>query len=172
MADPYIGEIRMFAGTFAPQGWAFCDGSLLPISDYSALYQLLGTTYGGNGTTTFALPDLRGRVPVHLGQGAGLQNYVIGQNGGAETVQLIAQNTAAHTHQAYGSGTAANSGTPAGNVWADNTYIQQFAPGTSANSTMGAGLMPDPGVGLAHDNMVPFTAINFIISLFGIYPSQ
>ena len=172
MANPYVGEIRMFAGNFAPVGWAFCDGSTLPISQYAVLFQLLGTAYGGDGVTTFNLPDLRSRVPVHMGQGPGLGNYGLGGKGGAESVALGTPNIAAHNHQASGSSTPANSINSAGNVWADSSHIEQFSAGNTANSTMGAGLSTDPGGGQPHDNMLPFQAINFIIAFEGIYPSQ
>lgn len=169
MADPFVGEIRMFASSFAPMGWAFCDGSLLPIAQFEALYNLIGTTYGGDGQTTFALPDLRGRVPVHYSPGTA---YGLGQKGGVETVTLTAKNTAQHSHAIYGTSAAPSSGSPVGNVWADNSaYIKQFAPASTANGTMGGSLTSDAGGGVAHENMLPFTAINFIIAVFGIWPS-
>jgi microcystin-dependent protein len=170
MAQPYIGEIRMFGGTFAIQGWSFCNGSLLSISQNQALYQLLGTTYGGDGTSTFALPDLQGRIPVHQGQGAGLQNYILGQKGGVQTVTLTVGQLPAHTHTAMaGSGAAQSS--PANASWgsvANNTY----GPGTPANNSMNAGSIAMTGGSQPHDNMLPFVVLSFIISLFGVYPSQ
>lgn len=164
----YIGEIRIFAGNFAPAGWAFCDGSTLQIADYYNLYLYLGVYYGGDGETTFNLPDLRGRVPIERGQGPGLSANFVGLKGGAETVKLAPENTASHTHQAYGSNSP-NSLDPTGNVWADNPAIVQFSP-QAANSTMGSSLLPDAGGGAAHDNMLPFTVLNFIIALDGSSP--
>ena len=170
MFDPFLGEIRMFAGDFAPLGWALCDGSALSISGYGDLFQLLGTTYGGDGQTTFNLPDLRGRAPVHMGQGPGLGNYELAQKSGVETVTLTDANTPAHTHQAYGSSGPWFAVSPVGNVWADSNYIQQFAPGTAANNSMGAALPPYPGGGQPHDNMLPFRVVNFIIAVQGNDP--
>jgi microcystin-dependent protein len=167
MANPYIGEIRIFAGNFAPSGWSFCDGSILAISQYSTLFNLIGTTYGGNGTTTFALPDLRGRAPVHLGAG-----YVIGQNGGLESVALTVAQLPNHTHvpqAAIGTaGTPVDS--PANNYWSGWTggqYANAAPVASLASSAIGSAGGSQP-----HDNMVPFLTINFIISLFGVYPSQ
>jgi microcystin-dependent protein len=171
MAQPYVGEIRMFGGNFAILGWSFCNGSLLSISQNSTLYQLLGTTYGGDGVNTFALPDLQGRVPVHQGQGAGLQNYVLGQKGGAQSVTLLTAQLPAHSHTAMaGSGSAQSS--PSNTSWgavANNTY----GPGASADKTMNAGTMAlSSGGNQPHDNMLPFLVLTFIISLNGVYPSQ
>jgi microcystin-dependent protein len=170
MAQPYVGEIRLFGGTFAIAGWSFCNGALLSISQNSILYQLLGTTYGGDGVNTFALPDLQGRIPVHQGQGAGLQNYVLGQKGGAETVTLITAQLPAHSHAAM-AGTGAAQSSPANASWgsvANNTY----GPGTSADKTMNAGSMGLSGGSQPHDNILPFVVLSFIISLFGVFPSQ
>jgi microcystin-dependent protein len=170
MAQPYVGEIRLFGGTFAIAGWAFCNGALQSISQNPTLYQLIGTTYGGDGVNTFALPDLQGRVPVHVGQGAGLQNYVLGQKGGVQSVTLITAQLPAHPHIAMaGSGAAQSS--PANTSWGavgNNTY----GPGASADKTMNAGTMgPSNGGNQPHDNMLPFLVLTFIISLYGVYPS-
>lgn len=169
MSEPFIGEIRMFGGNFAPQGWALCDGSLLPISPNEALYTLIGTTYGGNGQTTFGLPDLRGRSPVQQGNGGG-QTVVLGMLGGAETATLTQGQLPVHTHQLSGSLTA-NSQSPANSVpaqWAESPY-------STADPTA-AKLLPTAvssvGGGLPHQNRSPYLAVNFIISLSGIYPSQ
>lgn len=167
MSNPYVGEIRIFPGNFAPVNWAICDGSLLSIASYEVLFTLIGTTYGGNGTTNFALPDLRSRAPVHQGNG-----FVIGQNGGVETVALTVNQIPVHSHvpQAALGATGNPANSPAGNVWSGWTggqYTTQ-TPGVSLNV---AAVGMDGG-SLAHDNMVPFLTINFIISLFGIYPSQ
>jgi|SRR5208283_260430 len=174
MSSPYIGEIRMFGGNFAIQGWAFCDGSLQSISQNTALFQLLGTTYGGDGQQTFALPDLRGRVPVHQGQSGGLSNYVIGQQGGGETVTLTANQLPPHQHTAVGTVQGASASNPANNSWGNSSSVaaNSFGPGTSANATMNAGSIANSGGNQPHDNMLPYLVINFIIALFGVYPSQ
>lgn len=166
MSTPYVGEIRMFPGNFAPAGWAICDGSLQSIAQNDTLFTLIGTTYGGDGQTTFALPDLRGRAPVHQGSG-----FVIGQPGGVETVILTANQIPIHTHvpqAAIGAaGNPANS--PAGNVWSGWTGGQFAAQAPAA--VMNAAAIGPVGGSQPHDNMVPFLTINFIISLYGIYPS-
>lgn len=174
MANPYIGEIRMFGGNFAIYGWAFCDGSLLPISQYSALFQLVGTTYGGDGQNTFALPDLRGRIPIHQGQGSGLSNYVIGQPGGAETVTVTVNQLAAHSHNnARGSVQAAASSNPANNSWGNANAVAANSFGTAMpDGTMNTGSIGMTGGNQPHDNMLPFLPVSFIIALEGIYPSQ
>lgn len=160
MANPYIGEIRMFGGNFAPLGWALCNGQLLPISQYTALYQVLSTTYGGDGQNTFALPDLQCRVPVNQGQGPGLGSYVIGAKGGVETVTLLASQLPVHTHQAVGNSASAGLTNPANATWGTNT-TQSFAPGASANATMNSASVAMSGNGLPHDNMLPFLALTF-----------
>jgi microcystin-dependent protein len=173
MATPYIGEIRMFGGTFAPYGWSFCNGSLLPISQYSALFQLIGTTYGGDGVNTFALPDLQGRLPIHQGQGTGLQNYVIGSKAGSETVTLVQGQLPVHNHGAIGSATGSASSNPTNNTWGNNAIANKsFGPGTSANATMNNSSLSLFGNNLPHDNLMPFQAISFIIALEGVYPTQ
>lgn len=155
----------MVGFNFAPVNWAFCDGSRLPISQYDALYSLIGTTYGGNGQTTFNLPDLRGRVPIHNGG-----SYVLGQNGGSETVPLTPNQLGAHGHTLMASGNNASSPTAAGNVWAVTSNTQYTDK--AANTKMSPSAMTNSGMGLPHENMIPFTAINFIIALYGIWPSQ
>jgi microcystin-dependent protein len=173
MADPFIGEIRMFGGNFAIQGWAFCDGSLQSIAQNDALFALLGTTYGGDGVQTYALPDLRGRVPVNQGQGAGLSNYVIGQRGGAETVTLSGSQLPQHQHIAVGTVQGAPTSNPANNNWGNSSpAANSFGPGASANATMNAASIANTGGNQPHENMLPFLVINYIIALFGIYPSQ
>jgi microcystin-dependent protein len=169
MSNPYVGEIRMFAGNFAPQGWAFCDGSLLAISQNDVLFNLIGTTYGGDGQTTFALPDLRSRVPVHMGQGAGLSARTIGQSGGAEAVTLTTNQLPQHTHAAASSASS-NSASPQGTVWGGWSSTQYSDQG--ANAAMNPAALTNAGGSQPHDNMLPFQAVNFIIALFGIYPSQ
>jgi microcystin-dependent protein len=171
MSTPFIGEIRMFAGNFEPSGWAICDGRLLAIAENDALFTLIGTTYGGDGQSTFALPDLRSRVPVHMGTLTGGGTYTIGQFGGVETLTLTVNQTPAHSHPAQCSAVAATSPSPAGGVWAAGD-LAAFTAGANANATMNAGAVSAVGGSQPHDNMVPFLAINFIISLFGIFPTQ
>jgi microcystin-dependent protein len=169
--SPYLGEIDMVAFNFAPTGWALCEGQLLPISEYDALFNLIGTTYGGNGQTTFALPDLRGRVPVAMGQGYGLSNYVIGQYSGAETVTLNQNQIPAHTHAANASTSNGTSATPSGNFPAvNNEGIQHYA--ATSNGTMNATAIGNTGGGQAHSNLQPSLCINFIIALTGVYPTS
>jgi microcystin-dependent protein len=165
MSQPYIGEIRMFGGNFAPAGWAFCDGSILSIAENDTLFTLIGTTYGGDGQTTFALPNLQSRVPVHMGNG-----FTLAQTGGEEQVTLTVNQIPAHSHVPQANSGTGTQTSPAGNVWASSSNFPYATNAPSASMNPGA-------VGLAggsqpHDNMVPFLAINFIISLFGIYPSQ
>lgn len=168
MSDPYIGEIRMFGGNFAPNGWEFCQGQLMSISDYDTLFNLIGTTYGGDGQNTFALPNLASRIPVHIGN-APFGTYVLGQTGGAEAVTLLSQQMPQHTHAAMATNATSNAPLPAGNVWAvwgPNAYSDQ-AP----TAAMSASALVAAGGNQPHDNMPPYLAINFIISMFGIYPS-
>ena len=168
MGTPYIGEIRMFGGNFAPQGWAFCNGQLLAISENDALFNLIGTTYGGDGQTTFALPDLRGRVPVHMGQGPGLSNYIIGQNGGSETVTLTVNQIPSHAHPAQAQSEPGNQTSPTNGAWAASN-LSQYS-GNNANATMNLQAVGAAGGSQPHDNMLPFQCVSFIISLSGIYP--
>ncbi|MGA2390372.1 MAG: tail fiber protein [Candidatus Sulfotelmatobacter sp.] len=171
MGSPYIGELRLFGGNFAPLNWALCNGQLLSISENPALYQLLGTTYGGDGVTTFGLPNLQGRFPVHQGQGSGLQNYILGQTAGSETVTLVANQLPVHNHVAVGSNGSATS--PANATWGSSTAAENsFGPGTSANAIMNPASIGPSGSNQSHDNMTPFLAITFIICLQGIYPTQ
>jgi microcystin-dependent protein len=172
MAQPYIGEIRLFGGNFAPLGWSFCNGVTLPISQNQALFNLIGTTYGGDGQQTFMLPNLQGRLPIHQGQGVGLQNYVLGTQGGAETVTLTTNQLPAHNHGALGSATGSASASPSNNIWGNSQISNKsFGPGTSANASMNAGSMSSTGNNLPHDNLMPFLVVSFIIALNGVYPS-
>jgi microcystin-dependent protein len=160
----------MFAGNFAPVGWMLCQGQLLPISEYDTLFNLIGTTYGGDGQSTFALPDLQSRVPVHMGQGQGLTSRTIGERAGAENVTLQATQIPAHTHPAQASSGAATASSPSGNVWATGTstpFSDQVA-----DSHVSASAIQTVGGGQPHENMLPFLVVNFIISLFGVFPSQ
>lgn len=166
MAQPYVGEIRMFAGNFAPAGWQLCEGQLLPISENETLFQLIGTTYGGDGQSTFALPDLRGRVPIHFGNG-----FTIAETGGVETITLTVNQVPAHSHALLATGSPATTGSPAGAVPAEATKRFYTAlPGSPA--TLASGAIGSTGGSQPHDNTQPFLCVNFIISLFGIFPSQ
>lgn len=169
--EPYIGQIMAFGGTFAPQGWALCDGSLLPISQYDALFSLIGTTYGGDGQTTFALPDLRGRAALHQGQGPGLGSYILGQSGGAEAVTLTVSQLPPHGHPVLGHSGAGDNAHPAGAVWAASS-TNLYTAGAAANAAMEATSIAPSGGSQPHDNMLPFLTLNFCIALEGIYPSQ
>lgn len=169
--EPYIGQIMAFGGNFAPQGWALCDGSLLPISQYDALFSLIGATYGGDGQTTFALPDLRGRAALHQGQGPGLSSYSLGQNGGVEAVTLTVSQAPPHSHPVLGHSGAGDSPHPAGAVWAGST-VALYTAGAAANAAMSASSISPSGGSQPHDNMLPFLTLNFCIALEGIYPSQ
>jgi microcystin-dependent protein len=165
MSDPYIGEVRMFAGNFAPNGWALCSGQLLPISEYEALFALIGTTYGGDGQSTFALPDLRGRVPVHFGVG-----IVVGEQAGAETVTLTTNQIPAHTHAHSASASpASTTGNPTGLTANSGTTLIYGADAPSI--PLNAAAISTVGGNQPHDNMAPFLTVNFIIALFGIFPS-
>jgi microcystin-dependent protein len=174
MSNPYLGEIRPVGFNFAPVGWAMCDGQPLPISQNTALFNILGTTYGGDGITTFALPDLRGTFGVHVGQGPGLSNIVLGQVGGTETVTLLAGQLAAHTHSVGAVAAAGNQNSPAGGVWAQPHYGRANDPqyvGPAAGVAMAPGAMTSTGGGGPHDNLPPYLVLNFIIALEGIFPS-
>lgn len=165
MAQPYVGEIRMFAGNFAPAGWLFCSGQLLPISENETLFQLIGTTYGGDGQSTFALPDLRGRVPVHIGNG-----YVLAETGGAESVTLTTAQIPSHTHSQSASRTpASTTGSPTGLTADAGTTLIYGADTPSV--PLNAAAVSTVGGGQPHDNMAPFLTVSYIISLFGIFPS-
>ena len=160
----------MFGGNFAPAGWALCQGQLMPISENETLFQLIGTTYGGDGQETFALPDLQGRAPMHMGQGPGLQNYQIGQNGGVETVTLNGNQTPVHNHAFLASLSAATSTDPTNQVIAQSSQIHLFTEDVVSKQMNPASLTPVGG-SQPHDNLQPFLVVNFIISLFGIFPS-
>ena len=171
MGNPYLGEIRMFGGNFAPAGWMFCDGALLPISENDVLFNLIGTTYGGDGQNTFGLPDLRGRVPLHQGQQSGGQNYQIGQLGGVETVTITAQTTPIHNHALIASTAASSNPSPNGNILATSATISPYVLDI-AGPALAANAVSNTGGSQPHDNMMPFLCINFILALNGIYPSQ
>jgi microcystin-dependent protein len=170
MSTPYIGEIRLFAGTFAPVGWAFCQGQLMSIAENEVLYALIGTTYGGDGQQTFAMPDLRGRVPVHTsGQGGGLSLRVMGEKGGAESITLQAAHLPGHTHAVAASTAAASAAAgPAGNLLATGS-VNRFGTGSASAAMAQTGSV---GGNQPKSNMPDYIAVNYIISLFGVFPSQ
>jgi microcystin-dependent protein len=171
MAEPFIGEIRMFAGDFAPRGWAFCDGQEIQIVQNTALFSLLGTLYGGNGNTTFALPDLRGRAPIHQGRGPGLTLRQLGQRGGSEKVQLGVPHLPSHTHETRVNAGGATLTGPGGNVPA-TTGAPAYLPDTDGATKLDPAFIAPTGGGQGHPNMQPFLAVSFIIALEGIYPSR
>jgi microcystin-dependent protein len=171
MSSPFVGEIRMFGGSFAPAGWAFCDGSLIPISENDTLFNLIGTTYGGDGENTFALPDLRGRIPIHQGQGPGISNYLIGERAGVEDVTLTTQQIPLHNHSLLASTAAATSASPSGNILATSPTIASYVIDV-AGPQLAAGAVVGAGGSQPHVNLMPFQCISFIISLFGIFPTQ
>jgi microcystin-dependent protein len=177
MSQPYIGEIRIFAGNFAPLGWAFCDGQLMAISENDTLFTLIGTTYGGDGQETFGIPDLRGRVPTHQGSSSG-QTYVIGEMAGVETVTLTTNQIPIHTHALVSTAAPASLDKPSGqSIFADmgpaGVNLNAFVPydGTNQVALSPASVTPVGG-NQPHENMQPYLGLNFIISLFGIFPSQ
>jgi microcystin-dependent protein len=173
MSTPYVGEIRMFGGSFAPAGWAFCSGQIMPISENDVLFTLIGTTYGGDGQETFALPNLMGRVPIHMGQGRGLSNYIIGEMAGTETVTLTPQQIPAHNHTAQAQSGSGNQSSPQGGVWAAaSTSIYTTTAPTPPSNNFNTSLINLAGGSQPHENMMPYLTISFIISLFGIFPSQ
>jgi microcystin-dependent protein len=165
MSDPYIGEIRMFGGNFAPVGWEACNGQLLPISEYDTLFNLIGTTYGGDGQNTFAVPNLQSRIPVHAPNPSQL-----GVFGGLEAVTLVSNQLPVHTHQASGSNVFGGQASPSGHVWSQSSY-SQYSTSAPASTPMSAAALQPAGGNEPHENMPPFLAVTFIISLFGIYPS-
>lgn len=165
MAQPYVGEIRMFAGNFAPAGWLFCEGQILPISENDTLFQLIGTTYGGDGQSTFALPDLRGRIPIHQGNG-----FILAETGGAEEVTLTVSQIPAHNHVLLASTSIASSAKPDGRVLAQTSTFDGYQT-SPANIAMAAQSIAAVGGSQPHNNFQPYLCVSFIISLFGIFPS-
>jgi microcystin-dependent protein len=164
VSNPYVGEIRMFAGNFAPAGWMLCEGQVLPISQYETLFALIGTTYGGDGQSTFALPDLRGRLPIHQGSG-----FTLGQPGGAEGVTLTTQTIPAHTHTVVATTNSNTASIPGGNFLATGPDI--YDQNVQGTNTMAAAIS-SVGGSQPHNNFQPYLCVDFIISLFGIFPSQ
>ena len=178
MATPFVGEIHCFGFTFPPKGWAYCNGQLLAISSNTALFSLLGTFYGGNGTSNFQLPDLRGRVPIGQGQGPGLSDFVIGEQDGVETVTIINSEMPAHNHLLYGATAAANDKRPkTGAAFATSTKSGPVSPGDhyaapGATVALNAGTVQATGGHLAHNNLQPYLTLNFCIALQGIFPAR
>lgn len=171
MSEPFVGEIRMFAGNFAPRGWAFCDGQLLAVSQNDALFSLLGTIYGGDGRTTFSLPDLRGRIPIHAGTGPGLSPRRLGARAGSETETLTANQLASHTHDFNANRSAATSGAPLGKVPAEGVGIRYYRK-ENQTANLASSSIVAAGGSQGHTNLMPTLCINFIIALFGIYPNR
>lgn len=166
MAQPYVGEVRMFAGNFAPAGWMFCEGQLLPISENETLFQLIGTTYGGDGESTFALPDLRGRLPLHQGNG-----FILAETGGAEEITLTVAQIPAHSHPFLASTSAGTEPNPSNNVVSQTDGQIALYIADPPNVNMNAGAIGQTGGSQPHTNFQPYLCVNFIISLFGIFPS-
>jgi len=172
MSEPFIGEIRMFAGNFAPRSWAFCDGQLLAVSQNDALFSLFGTIYGGDGRTTFGLPDMRGRIPIHsgTGPGPGLSPRQLGSKAGSESVSLTANEVGAHNHSFTATDAAAGDNSPADNTMAAATGANIY--GSGASSAMSTSTISVTGEGQPHTNLMPTLCVNFIVALFGVYPSR
>lgn len=177
MANPFVAEIRIFAGNFAPKGWALCDGQLLPISQNTALFSLLGTTYGGDGKSNFALPNLQGSAPMHPGQGAGLSLHNLGETGGSQTVTLLETEIPSHSHTVQAVDAAGNRDIPTSALWASAASGRQTVPmyGASAGATTG-NLAPSAlsitGGDLPHNNLQPYLGLTFIIALQGVFPAR
>ncbi len=170
MADPFVAEIRIFPFNFAPKGWAWCNGQLLPLSQNTALFSLLGTTYGGDGKSTFALPDLEGRAPMHPGQGPGLSLHDLGETGGSETVTLLESEIPAHSHQARGSTDDDDATIPVGNAYGQLTVA--YAPAASALSAMSPNALAPAGGDQPHNNLMPYLTFYFNIALQGVFPAR
>lgn len=168
MSQPYVGEIRIFAGDFAPLNWALCQGQLMAISENETLFALIGTTYGGDGQSNFNLPNLSSRVPIHFGLDSFGNNYPLGQSAGVESVTLTVAQIPQHTHTCVGAA-AANSSSPSGSTWADGVDLYSSA---SPSVTLNPTAVSPAGGSQPHDNLMPFLGLNFIIALFGVFPSQ
>jgi len=172
MADGFYGEVRLFAGTYAPRKWAFCYGQLLPVTGNGALFSLLGTSYGGDGITTFALPDFRGRIPVHKGQGPGLQNKVIGSRYGVERVSLATTQIPSHSHALQASANPASSTNPQSKVFAETAIPYYDDATTTKFKSLSDDVVENQGSGNSHYNLQPYLCLQFIICINGIYPSR
>lgn len=173
MADPFVAEVRIFPFNFAPRGWAFCDGQLLPISQNTALFSLLGTTYGGDGKSTFALPDLQGSAPMHPGQGPGLSLHDLGEVGGSDTVTLIQGEMPSHAHQLRGNSAVGDNPMPGANSLARAGSTQLYQTTTNAGLVaMASQALPPAGGGQPHNNLQPYLTLNFNIALQGVFPPR
>lgn len=172
MSQPFVGEIRMFAGNFPPAGWAFCDGSLLSIAQNEVLFVLIGTTYGGDGQSTFALPDLRGRVPLHQGQGSGLSQRVLGQIGGSEQVTVSTSQLPSHNHVLNATTAVATASAGVASCLTAKAATTSLYGNTPGGAPLAPQALRASGGSQPHNNMAPYLGLNFIISLFGIFPSQ
>ena len=172
MADPYYGEIRIFPFNFAPANWAFCNGQLIPISQNTALFSILGTNFGGNGQTTFALPNLQDRAPLHPGQGTGLTQRFVGESSGQSTVTLAQQQIPAHTHQAFCNVADGGLTSPVNNAWALTDEILVYKSGAAPDVQMNANALSTAGSSQPHNNMPPFLTLNFCICMNGIFPAR
>jgi microcystin-dependent protein len=171
MAQPYVGEIRIFAGNFPPVGWMFCDGQLLPISENETLFQLIGTTYGGDGESTFALPNLQSRVPIHMGTAPSGVTYQIGEAAGVESVTLTTQQIPIHNHAALVSLNPATELSPTNQLIGSSPTINFFIEGTEPDTALLSQAVTPVGGSQPHENLQPYLCVNFIISLFGLFPS-
>jgi microcystin-dependent protein len=173
MSNPFVAEIRMVGFNFAPRGWAFCNGQLLPLSQNTALFSLLGTTYGGDGKSTFALPNLQGSAPMHPGQGPGLSLHDLGESSGSEAITLLTSEMPAHNHSALPKTSLGNSQTPGGQAWAGATLVKQYLDKTTVpNVQMNPGALAVAGASFPHNNMPPYLVVNFIIAMQGVFPPR
>jgi microcystin-dependent protein len=172
MADPFVAEIRIFPFNFAPTGWAFCDGQLMPLSQNTALFSLLGTTYGGDGKSTFALPNLQGAAPMHPGQGPGLSLHDLGEMSGTETVTLLPTEIPAHNHQALAHSGFSTQTDPAGNAWSGSDVSKQYNLTPDAGKFMNDQALTLTGGNLPHNNLAPYLVLNFCIALQGVFPPR
>ena len=169
--DPFVAEIRIFPFNFAPKGWAFCDGQLMPISQNTALFSLLGTTYGGDGKSTFALPNMQGNAPMHPGQGPGLSLHDLGETGGSETVSLLESEIPSHSHRLLASAADGISTSPVANLWAQGTGVSVWGT-TAPNTSFADSAIAPAGGDQPHNNMQPYLTLNFCIALQGVYPPR
>ncbi len=176
MSAPFVGEIRMFGFNFAPVGWVQCDGQLFPISQNTALFSLLGTFYGGDGKSTFALPDLQGAAPLHQGQGQGLSEHFLGETGGTQSVALLNSEIPLHTHTINSSSTSGDTNDPTGHIWArahtGKTPIKMYSSNTASPLGMSPQAFGITGSSLPHNNMPPYLVVNFCIALQGVFPPR
>jgi microcystin-dependent protein len=172
MSDPFVAEIRMFAGNFAPKGWATCDGQLLPLNQNTALFSLLGTFYGGDGKSTFALPDMQNSYPMHWGDGQGLSQRFVGETSGTETITLLQTEMPSHNHQAMAHSGLSTQTTPTANVWSGSNVSKQYLANPDANTFTHPLSMGMTGSGFPHNNVQPYLTVLFIIAMQGVYPPR